>query len=964
MTIGKTMHMQSIKRERTDPAIVTAFGSAAVSSAASGNLESVQNLSQNGNDSVHPVVNEMAQRNVNPHGNVTNQQAGSHGIMNQSNPSFSKPVEIIENLENLVDFPSIKGLFGWTTVDDVNVPYILRHDKRFVSVRIVELKLLSRYPNAYPDELGRHKPLTSFFITHNEAKLLNEINLVHCGGEYGRKEFSQKDLIVLLSDFVEFYNLVKKTFPESTNTKNTKASEEKELSSYCGWLQINNTVTPYVKRPSGKYVPLSVIRYAAGLMTSENDSVKGVLPTQIECDLMNRACKLAGFNFNFAKTTRIIALTDILQTNFVHVTELPMENPLSHAHYMEFAANKFLLSGHCEPNRQNPAYPNLQSSQNSLMQLPHRNVPPDKSQQGNMLNNMGNIPSHLMRPPPPYPGIFNPRLPFMTPFNGFQNFPGMPQPNPMGDFPPVPPNASLRPHLSSGPGPPPTSGAQRPMLLPYILPQAQTQFQGGGSHNRPLPSPHSSRPGSAADLNKRSPGHASGPSPSQESRPSSGHQSSLVLQSKSPYGPQEIMFPASGNVLTNPTMQRNMISGQQMFPLFPVPTSTQQNSGQNIRSPTNMNPGMLVGIQAMQQQVNSLQQINNIRTAIVTRESDIPLTTKTQEKVLRPTSSLTNVASAIPGLYSPPKQQPSQQKNSNSIAGIGGPPPLLMMAPSNVSVSSSATIVSSADASKSIEHGKQETTIIDLANTSSPKSSQEFDTKEKPLQIGSDFIKGAWLNGKSISCLHIETPERKGRYCLVEAVCKLYFNGGGVNEFLFALENVLNVPLLTCTDEEEKAFIQYYNLPVTVLKCNKMISFDDLKNYFPQLSYMFPEKQQTLNCDITNGSQSNSCDLSQTIEENNNIPASEMTGLIAIPLGSLSDMPSVNRHSALSSTGGEKRHCSSHDEGPVVKHAKFLESAIQKFRNQQQQLQGDKTDDTGSNQQRQRIAEDAVIVLD
>ncbi|KAL3866103.1 hypothetical protein ACJMK2_043436 [Sinanodonta woodiana] len=957
MTICKTMHMQSIKRERTDPANVPL---AALSSAASVNLTSAQNPAQNGNSFVHPVTNEMAQRNINSHVNVPNQQTGYHVVMNQSNPSFSKPVERIENLENLVDFPSIKGLFGWTTVDDVNVPYILRHDKRFVSVRIVELKLLSRYPNAYPDELGRHKPLTSFFVTNNEAKLLNEINLVHCGGEYGRKEFSQKDLIVLLSDFVEFYNLVKKTFPENNNTKNTKAAEEKELSSYCGWLQINNTVTPYVKRPSGKYVPLSVIRYAAGLMTSENDSVKGVLPTQIECDLMNRACKLAGFNFNFAKTTRIIALTDILQTNFVHVTELPMENPLSHAHYMELAASKLLLPGPSETNRQNTTYLNQQSSQNSLMQLPHRNITPDKSQQGNhMLSNMGNISSRMMRPPPPYPGIFNPRLPFMTPFNGFQNFPGMPQPNPMGDFPPVPPNASLRPHLSSGPGPP-TSGTQRPMLLPYIVPQAQAQFQGGGSHSRALPSPHSSRPESAADFNKRSPGHVNGPSPSQESRPSSGHhQSSLVLPSKSPYGQQEMMFPAPGNVLTNPAMQRNLIPGQQMFPMFPMPTSTQQNPCQNIRSPTNMNPGMLGGIQAMQQQVNNLQQIN-IRTPVVTRESDIPLITKTQEKVSKSTLSSTNV-SAIPGLYSPPKQQLSQLKTSNSIGGIGGPPPLLMMAPSSVSVSASSTTISSTDTLKSTEQGKHETAIIDLANTSSPKPSQEVDSKENPLQIGSDFIKGAWMNGKSISCLHIETPERKGRYCLVEAVCKLYFNGGGVNEFLFALENVLNVPLLTCTDQEEKAFIQYYNLPVTVLKCNKMISFDDLKKFFPQLSYMFPEKQQTLNSDITNGSQPNSDDLSQTIEENNNISGSE---LIAIPLGSLSDSPSVNGHSALSNTGGEKRHCPSLDEGPAVKHAKFLESAIQKFRNQQRQMQGGKTDDFESNQQRQQIADDAVIVLD
>jgi hypothetical protein len=105
-----------------------------------------------------------------------------------------------------------------------------------------------------------------------------------------------------------------------------------------------------------------------------------------------------------------------------------------------------------------------------------------------------------------------------------------------------------------------------------------------------------------------------------------------------------------------------------------------------------------------------------------------------------------------------------------------------------------------------------------------------------------ESIKGVWLAGKSISCMHLDRPGRQGKFCLVEAVCKLYFNGCSVNEFLYALENVLKVPLVTCTDEEEKSFIHYYSLPVSVLKCNKMINYKDLDEYFPQLSYVFREK--------------------------------------------------------------------------------------------------------------------------
>ena len=129
-----------------------------------------------------------------------------------------------------------------------------------------------------------------------------------------------------------------------------------------------------------------------------------------------------------------------------------------------------------------------------------------------------------------------------------------------------------------------------------------------------------------------------------------------------------------------------------------------------------------------------------------------------------------------------------------------------------------------------------------------------------------DKIKGVWLAGKSISCMHMDRPQRKGKFCLVEAVCKLYFNGCSVNEFLYALENVLSVPLVTCTDEEEKSFIHYYSLPVTVLKCNKMIDFDDLEKFFPQLSYMFRDKTGS-NGD-TQKSSSPSSSMSGTVNGN------------------------------------------------------------------------------------------------
>ena len=50
---------------------------------------------------------------------------------------------------------------------------------------------------------------------------------------------------------------------------------------------------------------------------------------------------------------------------------------------------------------------------------------------------------------------------------------------------------------------------------------------------------------------------------------------------------------------------------------------------------------------------------------------------------------------------------------------------------------------------------------------------------------------------------------------------------------------VLQVELYECSESEEAAFVQYYNLPVKKLKCNKIVRVEDLEKYFPQLNYMF-----------------------------------------------------------------------------------------------------------------------------
>ena len=221
-----------------------------------------------------------------------------------------------------------KAVFGWATIDGIRFPYLLREDKKFVAVRMVEMKLLSKYPSTYPDELKNRPPLMSHYITEREIKLLNEINSEHCAGEYGSYQFSAQDLIVKLQDFEEFYGIVKKHFPDEV-LKNLPPKNRIDG----GWVQVNNTVVPFVFRNDLRFVPLSVIRYAAQLLVDVQ--VEGHVPNDDECKYFNDICKSAGLNFKFGKSTKLVMLNMVqsLSTTPVIITELPKDDPFGAAEF-------------------------------------------------------------------------------------------------------------------------------------------------------------------------------------------------------------------------------------------------------------------------------------------------------------------------------------------------------------------------------------------------------------------------------------------------------------------------------------------------------------------------------------------------------------------------------------------------------------------------------------------------------
>lgn len=102
-------------------------------------------------------------------------------------------------------------------------PCLLRRSggEKYTSVRMVELKFLSKFLKALPPEVNSCHCIRSFYITDVESKLLNDINLRHADAYFGKEQFiAHKDLVVRLSDAKEFYREGRRKIrPTETSSK-------------------------------------------------------------------------------------------------------------------------------------------------------------------------------------------------------------------------------------------------------------------------------------------------------------------------------------------------------------------------------------------------------------------------------------------------------------------------------------------------------------------------------------------------------------------------------------------------------------------------------------------------------------------------------------------------------------------------------------------------------------------------
>ncbi|XP_076305054.1 uncharacterized protein LOC143222432 [Tachypleus tridentatus] len=189
-------------------------------------------------------VSNASQNNTEQQIRSTNSVCAQNQVQPESKEPIAPPLDIC----------SIQGVFGWTTIGGVHLPFILRGEEKFIAVRMVEAKVVSKYSRVLPWVVFTCTNIKSYFITENEARLLNEINGFHCAFQFGQKTFTSKDVVVCLSEILCFHE-----FLETCRSKLFPVSGDRLLAKKCGLIMMNNIVLPYIEKNGSKYVPFTML---------------------------------------------------------------------------------------------------------------------------------------------------------------------------------------------------------------------------------------------------------------------------------------------------------------------------------------------------------------------------------------------------------------------------------------------------------------------------------------------------------------------------------------------------------------------------------------------------------------------------------------------------------------------------------------------------------------------------------
>ncbi|KAF5297165.1 hypothetical protein FQR65_LT10064 [Abscondita terminalis] len=212
------------------------------------------------------------------------------------------PIGGTNETKNLGDDESIRGHFGWVALGKSQIPYIIRSGEKYCAVRMVEMKVLNKYLNFLHQDIYNCTCIRSYYITEAEGRLLNEINFKHCDYQFGREQFTSRDLIVRLADAIEFYNFLDACYSKLMNGSSNPLDR-------CGFIRINKeSVVPYTVYSGEKYVPLFYFEGETDTLKLRADTLEGW-----DLSYLKFCCKVQGIrNELFCHDScAVISLVDI-----------------------------------------------------------------------------------------------------------------------------------------------------------------------------------------------------------------------------------------------------------------------------------------------------------------------------------------------------------------------------------------------------------------------------------------------------------------------------------------------------------------------------------------------------------------------------------------------------------------------------------------------------------------------------
>ncbi|XP_022917225.1 uncharacterized protein [Onthophagus taurus] len=204
---------------------------------------------------------------------------------------------------DVIDERSQKGQFGWFTLGMVHIPLIYRNNEEYCSVRMAEQGALNCYLKFLNKDIDNCVNVKSSYVTSAEANLLNQINFIHCDGQFGRDHFANQ-LLIKVNDVKEFYDFLRICYGKLIG-------KEADCDKRLGFVIINKeSVVPYAVSNGRKYVPLFYFEGEIDQLKLKSYKLEGW-----DLSYLKFCCKIQGIrNQLFAHDTcSVIDLADIKQ---------------------------------------------------------------------------------------------------------------------------------------------------------------------------------------------------------------------------------------------------------------------------------------------------------------------------------------------------------------------------------------------------------------------------------------------------------------------------------------------------------------------------------------------------------------------------------------------------------------------------------------------------------------------------